>query len=192
MNFGSNQKQPIPISEKSPIYKIVKVFERYEYYALALLALVILLFATGLPGTSMLCLALMNTLAVLYFFSAFMPVPELPNAEKVIFMFKLAGISSAVALVGFLFSMLNWPGSRPMLIGGMLTSLVFLLFSLFTPVSDETLSRRIKIIRIRSLFLAIICGAYIFTPQEILIENGFKKINPTEQHSSNGNDTTQS
>ncbi|MBI3134543.1 MAG: hypothetical protein HYZ14_07670 [Bacteroidetes bacterium] len=181
MRYRLTKKGEAQIDENSLLYKAIQKFERYELYILLLLVLLILVFAAGLTGVEMLITGLLSTISVFYFFTAFLILPDMPDKEKVMFMFKLAGVGSAVAVVGLQFALLSWPGSRPMLIGGSLSLLVCFLFSLFTKIQEESIQKRILFIRVRALFLAIVCAVYIFTPREILIENGLKKLNPTEQ-----------
>lgn len=118
----------------------------------------------------------MSVLATLYFFTAFAPTPVLPNPEKALFMIKLAGIGSAVAVVGIMFAMLNWPGSNRMLIAGGLTHVVCLFYSFAIKINDEGFNNRLKNIRIRCTVLALICTVFFAVSPEKLIELGFKRV----------------
>lgn len=162
------------------VVKIVRKFERFEFYVSAILIVIILLFSLNIKALDMVTTSVLSSLATLYFFTAFAPAPELPNPEKALFVQKLAGIGPAIALVGIMFAMLNWPGANRLLIGGGLSCVVCLFFSFALKINQDDFHHRLKKLRVRCFLLAVICAVFLSVSSEKLIEMGFKRVNQKE------------
>jgi gliding motility-associated protein GldL len=53
------------------------------------------------------------------------------------FMAKLYGIGAAIVIVGAMFKIMHWPGAGPMLVVGLSTEAVIILFSAFEPIHED-------------------------------------------------------
>jgi hypothetical protein len=167
INPGSQNKQ---LTENSPVIKAVVFFEKYEVYFICLFVLCIL------PGFNVLLTSVASTIAVIYYSSAFRPLPAGMQTWENAFIVKLSGIGTAVSAIGILFGALGWPGSGAMLIGGLLTQLMCCLFTSFyiRRLTDEKMRALFNRIIYRGIFFGLVCSFFYFTPKEKLLELGFK------------------
>jgi hypothetical protein len=150
--------------------------------------IIVLVFLTGLVlrlttdlKVSALIILSLNTLATLYFFSAF-SVPKDENANGLeIFINKLASFSSSVAIIGILFRLQHWPGYNNMIILGCITLIILIpvILIIKSKKPDLTIFNQRLIIR---LALVAVLGLFInFAPKDTLIKAGLDKKIPVEK-----------
>ena len=174
------------LAENSFVVKIVRFFEKHELLISAIFLLSILINALKISGWEHVITSIASAIACIYFFSAYQPISKEGSNAKILFLTKLSSIGAAVATIGIMFSVLNWQGSRAMLLGGLLTSIVYVLASLYWKNTSEPITKlKLRRFIFRGSFLLILCSVYYFTPKEKLIDLGLTKerpiMNQTEQ-----------
>lgn len=172
----------------SPISRIAQYFPIVEVIALAGTALGVYLKYKGQSGASEVLIISLSTLAVIYYFTAFIP-PRLteqeqkeeqgePNAatpgnargSNSFFMLlvgtiapKILGISMSVCCVGILFFLNQFKGYGEMLMIGTLSITVGSVIGLIGLSVDETVRRRLGSILPRAISLAVVSGYILYT-----------------------------
>lgn len=117
--------------------------------------------AQGIPFGGIILLLSLSSLGMAYFFNA-NSIPKEPIVAMEIFANKLTSYGSAVAVVGILFRLQNWPGFENMLIAGCAALSVSIVISFVKNTSRKDLFRSIVIIAV---------GAALFlTSKEKLVE----------------------
>lgn len=168
-------RQQINFKLSPKLTRITERLEKYEWYALGIYFITLLLLATRLTFFANLYVGVASSLAVLYFYTGLMEVPEMEKQRRAIFFQKLAGLGAAVTLVGLQFSAMGWAGNKSMLLGGMSSCLVFLVSHPFLPIPDPAFQKKVRIKALRSFVLVLLCSVYYFTPEKTLIESGLMR-----------------
>ena len=105
----------------------------------------------------------MTTLAIFYFISGYL-TPDLEgNFGSIIF--RIASVSSAVIVLGFLFVVLKYEGAEQMmLIGGTSTASVFIIliaYSVYTSSIDKVRPYLIRIVAMGAVYAMLKFGTFI-------------------------------
>jgi len=111
--------------------KIKTKLIQYERYIIAVIAICLVIKYLHIPLSGVICTLLLSTIGVMYFFSAFSNQYESEVTAFDIFIYKISGFASAVLIIGILFSIQHWPGFRNMLIMGLFTLLISLIYMIF-------------------------------------------------------------
>jgi hypothetical protein len=110
--------------------KIKARLPQYERFLLAVIAICLLINYLHVPFSGVIGTLLLSSMGVIYFFSAFSTLWETEVTAFDIFIYKLSGFGSSVLVIGILFTMQQWTGSRNMLIIGILTLVIALIYTL--------------------------------------------------------------
>jgi hypothetical protein len=105
----------------------------------------------------------MTTLAIFYFISGYL-TPDLEgNFGSIIF--RIASVSSAAIVIGFLFAVLNYEGAEQMmLIGGTSIAIVFvslIAYSIYTSGIDKIRPYLIRTVGMGALYAVLKFGTFI-------------------------------
>lgn len=120
----------------------------------------------NLPAASLLLILALGTLAMLYVLSAMAPTGDgtLSNADKMVL--KMNGIGSAMGVIGILFILKLWPGSRVMILmsSGLLLATAFYMINANSKVveSKPFVSRTIY----RTIGIALLEIMLFLVPQQ--------------------------
>lgn len=163
------------IDEGRAIYKPLKKFEQLDFYFLATLLLIILSGTFNIRVADMLMLVFCGILSLLYFFTAMLKPEQSDDEKKASFITKLAGLASAISLVGIQFEYMSWAMADRMLIGGGLALLVWLIFRLTFRTTNANFQRWMNRVSLRAIVLIGLVAMYYFVPDETLVEAGLKK-----------------
>lgn len=148
--------------------------DRYEVFLFIILVAALLLrISTTLPTGIIITLSL-TTLATMYFICSFSSKNESTVALEH-FIKLLVGLAESMATIGILFSLMNWPSSKLMLmqgISGLMFSLLILLVMKFMKSDMKIITPRMII---RIAVIVVIGIALYFTPKESLINSGLVK-----------------
>lgn len=126
-------------------------------------------------NVSILIILSLNTLAVLYFFSAFSVSDDKNDGRIEIFIKKLVSISSSIAIMGILFRLQHWQGYFNMIIVGCATLIILLpiILTIKSKKTDLLMFNHRLLIRIAVI---VAFGLFInFAPKDILIKAGIDK-----------------
>jgi hypothetical protein len=110
--------------------KIKARLPQYERFLLAVIAICLLINYLHVLFSGVINSLLLSSMGVIYFFSAFSTQWEAEVTAFDIFIYKLSGFGSSVLVIGILFTMQHWPGNRNMLIMGLLTLVITLIYML--------------------------------------------------------------
>lgn len=167
------KKKPYtPSAKKLALLKKIEDFiVKYELTIAVTLLIIFGLMVMGIPTMDYLFISGMLFLAILYFSTAYMPFPVLPDVKH-IFSSKLSGIASFVIVIGILFSVMNWPMYNEMLKYGLIGSSFALIYGFLKKEVPTELKSHFKRFRLRIVILLIIGGALYLTPRTKLVEFG--------------------
>lgn len=98
------------------IAPVSKFVNQKEYSLLATLLICWLISYLNAPFANLLLILSFSAIAFLYALSAYAHIATENSLAK--FTGKLSGIASCVTLVGCLYALMHWPGSKEMLIAG--------------------------------------------------------------------------
>lgn len=110
--------------------KIKARLPQYEKFLLAGIAICLLINYLHVPFSGVINSLLLSSMGVIYFFSAFSTLWESEVTAFDIFIYKLSGFGSSVLVIGILFIMQQWTGNRNMLIIGVFTLAIALIYML--------------------------------------------------------------
>ena len=136
---------------------VIRFLDKHEVTIGAVWVVGILLIKMEMP-INVFFVAYSSSLAVLYFFKAFQEIETGSEEVYAVFAFKLGAIGSAVAVVGVLFSVLQWPGDTNMLVGGVIAMLMVVILSQTkkkTVLNTPALFYRSLILLIMSLYFLV-------------------------------------
>ncbi len=157
--------------ELALLKKIEDFIIKYELTVGVTLLIIFGLMVLGIPTMEYFFITGMLFLAILYFSTAYMPFPVLPDVKH-IFSSKLSGIASFVIVIGILFSIMNWPAYNEMLKYGLIGSSIALAYGFLKKEVPTELKSHFKRFRLRVIILFIIGGALYLTPRTKLVEFG--------------------
>jgi len=117
----------------------------------------------------------LNTLAALYFLSAF-SVYDDENAGAIeIFIHKLVSYSTSIATIGIMFSIQHWPGSSKLIVVGCITLIVLLPIILNIKSKKPDLIIFNQRLLLRIVLIAALGLLLNFAPKDALIKAGLDK-----------------
>lgn len=140
--------------------KMQELLKNEQLFLLAAIGLFLLKYF-HVPYAGILCTLGYSSLAVVYFFSAYTNMYEKDTSGLDIFLSKLTAFASATALVGILFALQRWPGSRIMVTLGAST-LVLVLLSVLYQKSRRPEAKPFGNILFIRIFLLVAASALIF------------------------------
>jgi hypothetical protein len=150
-------------------------FDKVEIILAFAFLLILLLESAGDLPLGSFKVMILSTLAMLYFFNAYMPVQDKLAGPIELFVHKLVSISLSVSVIGIFFRMMNWPGLAMMqILGPALLVVSFVVISYLQSKKPE-LTVFTKRLKIRVFIIAIIGLIVFLTPTEKLIEIGIMK-----------------
>jgi hypothetical protein len=142
--------------------KIKSRLVQYERFIIAVIAICVAIKYLHVPLSGLISTLLLSTIGVMYFFSAFSTQYESEVTAFDIVIYKLSGFASSVLVVGILFTIQHWPGDRNMLIMGLFTLLISLIYMILqnrkrsaSKPFDQWLIIRIAVLIIIALGLMI-------------------------------------
>lgn len=103
---------------------------KYENILIALILVVLVLNSFDHPFIKIFNTIILSSIAMIYIFSAYKDLSDSEFTQIDTFFHKLSGFASAVALIGFLFSLQKFPNSKNMLVVGGITLLVSFIYIL--------------------------------------------------------------
>jgi hypothetical protein len=137
--------------------------------------LILLLESTGDFPLGSFKVIVLSTLAMLYFFNAYLPIEDKLAGPIEIFVNKLVSISLSVSVIGIFFRMMNWPHPIPFIFAGPILLGVIFVVILYLHSKKPELTIFTKRLKIRVFIIATIGLIIFFTPTEKLIEMGIMK-----------------
>lgn len=150
-------------------------FDKVETILAFAFLLILLLESTVDLPLGMFKVMILSTMAVLYFFVAYLPIQDKHAGAIEIFVLKLVSISLSFSVMGILFRMMNWPGLAMMqFTGPALLVVSFVVISSLQSKKPE-LTMFTKRLKIRIFIIATIALIFFLTPTEKLIEIGIMK-----------------
>lgn len=150
-------------------------FDKVETILAFAFLLILLLESTGDLPLGTFKVMILSTMAVLYFFVAYLPIQDKHAGAIEIFVLKLVSISLSFSVMGILFRMMNWPGLAMMkFTGPALLVVSFVVISSLQSKKPE-LTIFTKRLKIRIFIIATISLIFFFTPTQKLIEIGIMK-----------------
>jgi hypothetical protein len=150
-------------------------FDTVEIILAFAFLLILLLESTGELPLGIFKIMILSTMAVLYFFVAFVPIEDKLAGPIEIFVNKLVSVSLSVSVMGILFRMMNWPEVAMMqIICPAILVVIFVVISYLQSKKPE-LTIFTKRLKIRVFIVASIALIFFLTPTEKLIEIGILK-----------------
>lgn len=122
------------MSENKQLEAISKMINtkvlKHENILILLIITAVLMKYLNVQHGGIITTVILSLSAIVYYLSAFPKHEEEGLAMYDIFAFKMSAISSAVTVIGILFSLLRWPNAKPMTIVGGVTILACLIYML--------------------------------------------------------------
>ena len=114
------------------IFKLVTgKIEKYEPIFIVLILAVLLLNIIESKVVEAMTILIYSSISLLYIMTAYKEVPDSKFAETEAVMNKINGFGSAISLIAIQFTLMGFPGNRPMLIVGATSLIAGIIYILF-------------------------------------------------------------
>ncbi|MBN4072512.1 hypothetical protein JYT74_00600 [Crocinitomix catalasitica] len=179
MNYGERQEEQMA--------RLGDFLAKYEQYFLLVFLAIIGGKMLDVSFIGNLALIVLSLIACLYFFSAYAKLYA-DQAKEVTFFQKVAGLASAITLIGVLFEIQGWPGGKSMMGTAVFITAAGLPFGELARRKLEPLIEKdgygkkksnpaIRMM-IRLAILLIIAATFRFVPKEKMVELGISSPEP--------------
>lgn len=156
--------------QQEMLKKFLKNHSKIEAVLLSIVVVAIIIRPSVLGAGSLLLIISLSTLAMVNIFKSFEEIKEFNHSNE-IFVKKINGLGAAVAIIGILFRLLNWPGSNQMLIVGSVSMLAVVIMGVLLIAKYKEKSIITYKNLIKSLLILAVGATLLLTPWHILKKN---------------------
>lgn len=135
---------------------------KYELVLLLLIAACLMMKNGHIPFSGYISVISFSIIASIYIFSTFASHEESDITASDLFIYKIAAFGSSTALIGILFTILHWPNSFQMIITGLPTLSISLIYIMYQKSKRPEMNLFNSWLIIRFVALLLIAAGYLF------------------------------